>query len=259
MRHVEAHPTTEHGVQAVFTVSNSPGWVYVEALSFERAYLLLYKCVYAVCSRRNIQNVDPTEYTSLLTPQWNPGIKQHAWIRVRGGLYHGDLGQVRNMREEDGEIDVAVVPRVAYAVTARSTKRLKKQDMRPRPRRISVEDAIAEYSEDNVKFIGSGYELFGKFYEKEGFRILSLPRNAVEPVKPSIHQIASFIDAAIESIIRPRQDEVERATDNIRPERRPFTDKAIWQAGNIIVEDLVFESLLKLGDTVEIIGGGEKV
>lgn len=242
-----------YGIHSVFNVPNSPGWVYVEATESERAYVLMRDCPYTYCIRQNIRKVEPKEYKPLLSPVRPDGIKENSWVMIRGGLYHGDVGQVRAIWKGIDLLDIAVVPRHAPPAIFKSAKRRRKMDGRPRQIRMCKDDAMAEYKHDNVKTKGTGFELFGKYHDDRGFRIITIGSSAVQPTKPSIHQITSFIDAALETLIN--QVGVNYESGSNSDKHHAFIDREIWRAGNIRIEDIHIDTNFKPGDAVELIGG----
>ncbi|KLO10010.1 hypothetical protein SCHPADRAFT_999856 [Schizopora paradoxa] len=235
-------------VLSVFEVPNSPGWVYVEAKSVETIQNLFDGCIYVSLTSLNLHqrvaNIHPSLFKVILSPPRPLGIEAHAWIKVLGGLYHGDIGQVRSVDEDLGIVDVAVVPRLAPAARQKPTKRLRMQKRRPLPRRIQHEDAIEGYSgADIAKTVENGFEMRGHFYEESGFRIVSLSINALEPATPTMLEISNFLDAATERIIREHTDSTT------------YTDEDVWRVGHIDIHKLSIQCFLKVGDAVEIIGG----
>lgn len=230
-------------IRSVFEVVNVPGRIYVEASTREKVPELMRNCVWSRSTLSNIHKVDTPEYTSLLTPFRPPDIELHLWVKNRGGLYNGDIGQVRALHEDVGEVEVAVVPRVAPAPNLKPSKRARKRDRRPLPRRLLWEDAIKEYTVKYVKTVGTGFELKGNLHDDRGFRLLMVGRDAIELTKPTMQQISDFTDAAIEYIINQHED------------TRDYTDCDIWRAGHIDLKKLHVECLLKIGDNVEIVEG----
>lgn len=233
-------------IRSIFQVVNSPGWVYVEASASERVHKLMKPCVWTRCTTTNILPVDPVEFVRLLTPVRQPGIDVHAWVEIRGGVYHGDIGQVRAVYEEVGELDVAVVPRTVPAAKLKPVKRARMQYQRPIPKRMRREDAIEKFSEKLVKTVGAGYELKGKYHEEAGFRVITVRRNAVQLAKPTLDRITQFIDAAIEKLINDHGDTIG------------YTDADIWHAGHIDLKTIRIDSLLRVGDEVEIVDGEQQ-
>lgn len=214
--------------------------------------------MYTYGTRKNIRQIQPTEYTSLITPIRQNGLNQHAWVTIKGGLYHGDVGQIRALRDDGEYVDIAVVPRIAPANRHHSTKRRKKQDGRPHPRRIRISDAVEEYGEEQVKIAGKGFEMFGKYYEKHGFTIVTLSHKEVDITRPTMHRIANFIDAALESLINPYYDDDDETGTHDETKQRFFCDDDIWQAGHIDINEVEVDSLLRIGDDVEMIEGDKR-
>lgn len=235
-------------VRAVFHVPNSPGRIYVEAASEERAVRLLKNSVFTYCRPGQTYAVDPAEFTVLLSPIREPGVDVHSWVTIRGGRYHRDIGQVRAVREHGGLLDVAVVPRIAASVGSKpkAAKRARVRDPRPPPRRMRWEDAVFEFGNKAITRRDSGYEHKSCFYEEDGFRILTIGRDSVELARPTLRQISKFVDAAVERVINTRDASTE------------YTDDDVWAAGHIDLKKLDFDHLLKIGDEVEIVDGSRR-
>lgn len=56
----------------------------------------------------------------LATSKKRPAIKKGDWIRIKGGIYTGDLAQVFDYEEAKGRVMVKMIPRIDY--TERVTK-----------------------------------------------------------------------------------------------------------------------------------------
>lgn len=204
---------------------------------------LLERCIYAFCRVDTIETVRDTDLPSILTPTSNTSIKEHSWVRIQGGLYHHDIGQVREICEHERRVKVAVVPRIAPEAKRKPAKRVRRQDRRPTPRRLSIGDALREYGEALVRRRSNGFELKEQFIENDGFVILSLPQNALGSVRPKMHEISDFADAAMEHII----------SSGLRVSQ--CTDEELWGTARVDIETIDLDCFLRKGDIVKIIGG----
>lgn len=230
------------GVKSVFCVVNSPGRVYVETDDDALAERIFKDCIF-VSHGAEERPIPSREVSSLLSPVPERGMCKNSWVKILGGLYHGDIGQVRGFLQDDSVVQVAIAPRLAPAPTLKRSKRRRKQESRPSPRRITWQDAVTEYGLWTVKTMTEGFELKDLYIENDGFHLLSVNRKAVQVVKPKIHEISMFTDAAVEKVLS---------------EGLPFsacTDDDVCNAGGIDVEKLDVDCLVRVGDSVEITGG----
>ncbi len=93
----------------------------------------------------------------------------------------------------------------------------------------------------------TGYEYEGTTHTaKTVFRALYLRHDVLEPYQPTMTEISPFIDGVIERIVVQSKD--EDATYD-------FDDEELYKNGGILLEKLRIESLLEVGDEIEIIEG----
>ncbi|KLO11985.1 hypothetical protein SCHPADRAFT_891181 [Schizopora paradoxa] len=230
------------GVKSVFCVTNSPGRIYVETEDDALMEKVLHNCIF-VSHDAERQRVPSHELPCLLSPVPEVGLEEHSWVKIRGGLYHNDIGQVRGFLQGGSVVEVAVAPRLAPAATLRPRKRLRRQDGRPLPRRLTWQDAVKEYGISTVKTMTEGFQVNGVYIENNGFHVLTVNRNATKVVKPRMQEISMFIDAALEKLISEGSN------------LSSCTDEDVYSMGHIDIEKLDVDCLFGVGDAVEIIKG----
>ncbi len=237
------------GVRSVFSVKQCPGRLYIEANCINSARELLKRT--PVVYWTNVYVVQENERTQLLHPTTPPALSTWDWVKIRSGLYRGDVGQV-TLVDNDEMYEVAVVPRISPRPTPMPGKRLRPKKSRVPARRMKTDDALRIFG-DKITLTDHGYKYQGHPYHKEGFRGLYLRFDAVEPYRPTMTEIAFFMDAAIEKIIEKHdypkivKGELIQAPD--------YDDEDLQREGGIYYEKLRIESLLEVHDEIEVVYG----
>lgn len=241
-----ARPDGTHNIKSIFHVTKSRGRIYVETDCVEDVQNALKGCIHVFPLRDTIQTMHATEIPQLLSPVREKNLTKHSWVRIRGGLYHNDVGQVRNVYDVDNKVEVAVVPRLAPAARTKPSKRLRTQEQRPTPRRLKEEDARKQYGDTLVTFLENGFQIKEKIFEEAGFHVASFDRKALEVIKPKIHEISNFTDVAMERLISEGVDITK------------CTDMQIWRVAHINADGIEYDCFVEKGDTVRIIEGPNK-
>ena len=128
--------TSEHQVRSAFTRGSVRGSIYVEGVLDANMISLLNATPGIIRKQSSVvrQMIDPSDWVKLLTMQ-DPMtvVKASQWIRVRNGVYKGDLGFVTHV--EAWGARVLVVPRLKLPTPqlASSLKR-KRTAIKPEPR-----------------------------------------------------------------------------------------------------------------------------
>jgi transcription antitermination factor NusG len=129
--------TGEHKIRSAFSRVSLGGSIYVEGILDANTVSLLYLTPGIIRKRSSgvvRQAIDPSDWVKLLTMH-DPMmvVKAGQWVRVRSGVYKGDLGFV--MEVEASGARVLVVPRLKPPTpeAAASLKR-KRTAIRPEPR-----------------------------------------------------------------------------------------------------------------------------
>jgi hypothetical protein len=128
--------TSEHQLRSAFTRGSIRGSIYVEGILDANLIYLLNSTPGIIRKQSGVvrQIIDPSDWVKLLTMQ-DPMtvVKANQWIRVRNGVYRGDLGFVTHL--EAWGARVLVVPRLKTPTpqAAVSLKR-KRTAIRPEPR-----------------------------------------------------------------------------------------------------------------------------
>jgi transcription antitermination factor NusG len=127
---------TQHQIRSAFTRGSIRGAIYVEG-NLDADMISLLRLTPGIIQTRSgvvRQLIDPSDWVKLLTIQ-NPilAVKAGQWIRVRKGVYKGDLGFVT--RVEAWGAEVLVVPRlVTPTPQADISLKRKRTAIRPEPR-----------------------------------------------------------------------------------------------------------------------------
>ena len=122
--------SSEHQIRSAFTRGSLPGAIYVEG-NLDAGTMSLINLTPGIIRKRTgvvRQLIDPSDWVKLLTME-DPisVVKAGQWIRVRNGVYKGDLGFVT--RVEAWGAQVLVVPRLKTP-----SRKRKRTDPKPEPR-----------------------------------------------------------------------------------------------------------------------------
>jgi ribosomal protein L24 len=115
-----------HGIFSCFTQDSLQGSIYVEAQSFPAVVNILHGISGVV---RRAQGGPPVikivhiKDMPLLLSMERSTIKPSSWVRIKAGLYKGDLGLVRDVDTLSHLCDVYVVPRLAYGTKGKCGNR----------------------------------------------------------------------------------------------------------------------------------------
>ena len=134
---LERATQVEHQIRSAFTRGSIRGAIYVEG-NLDADMISLLKLTPGIVVRQKSgverQLIDPSDWVKLLTMQ-DPisAVKAGQWIRVRNGVYKGDLGFVT--RVEAWGAQVLVIPRLKTPTSQTDTSlKRKRTAIRPEPR-----------------------------------------------------------------------------------------------------------------------------
>jgi len=127
----------EHQIRSAFTRGSVRGYIYVESIMDANMISLLNITPGIIRTLKHFgvvrQKIDPSDWVKLLTMQ-DPltVVKASQWIRVRSGVYKGDIGFLT--RVEAWGARVLVVPRLKTPLaTPQPTASLKRKRTLPKP------------------------------------------------------------------------------------------------------------------------------
>jgi hypothetical protein len=127
--------TSEHQIRSAFTRGSVRGSIYVEGNLDANMTSLLNMTPGIVRKQSGVvhQIIDPSDWMKLLTMQ-DPMtvVKAGQWIRVRNGVYKGDLGFLTHVDSWGGQ--VLVVPRLKTPTPPTASLKRKRTAIRPEPR-----------------------------------------------------------------------------------------------------------------------------
>ncbi len=106
----ESFTGRHEGVRSVFAVKQCPGRLYIEANCINSARELLKRT--PIVFWNNVYVVQESERRQLFSPKTPPALSRTDWVKIRSGLYRGDIGQVTHV-DNDQMYEVIVVPRIA--------------------------------------------------------------------------------------------------------------------------------------------------
>ena len=128
--------TSEHQIRSAFTRGSVRGSIYVEGILDANLFSLLNFTPGIIRKQSGVvcQIIDPSDWMRLLTMQ-DPTtvVTANQWIRVRKGVYKGDLGFVTGV--EGWGAQVLVVPRLKTSTPPATTSlKRKRTAIKPEPR-----------------------------------------------------------------------------------------------------------------------------
>lgn len=181
-------------------------------------------------------------------------MKPGHFVQIRAGLYRQDLAQVLTIDENNGFLRVRVVPRLPPPVydKKKPKKRARTRKFRPGQNQCFPGNLQHIYSSAKIKTLQNGFEFRGKEFDKDGFRIVKYYRDTVSVVKPTLMEIARFIDATVEHV---RRTHLQSETGTLKY----YSDRDIMEVGNFDLSQISKdESLISIGHEVEIVEGPSK-
>ncbi|CAA7270364.1 unnamed protein product [Cyclocybe aegerita] len=136
----------EHQIRSAFTCGSLRGWVYLEALMNPNLIHLLERTPRIIHTKQGIvqHGIKPSDWLRMLT-MTNPdtSVEVNQWVRVRKGIYRGDVGLV--VKVESWGVEVLLVPHLAAPIMEPSLKR--KQSVVP-PKPALFEPNVIKYLYD---------------------------------------------------------------------------------------------------------------
>lgn len=164
-------------IKAAFCKDNLKGYIYVEAHkeTHVREALSGLRSIFHSKPPRIVPLTEMVEAVTVETTSVK-AVQPGSWIRMRAGLYKGDLGKVIDVDINSGKATVKLVPRIDYAALANrdpaeARRNFGKQPkVRPPPRPFSIDEAKAnrlEVSQNRDRATG---ELFYVLNNNNRFR-----------------------------------------------------------------------------------------
>ena len=175
---------TQHKIRSAFTRGSVRGAIYVEGHLDADMISLLNLTPGIIRKRSGVvhQLIDPSDWVKLLTMQDpNSVVKAGQWIRVRNGLYKGDLGLV--MRVQAWGIEVLVIPRLKTP-TPQADASLKRKQTAIKPEQRLFDPATFLSIQPKHQFDGS-YTSRGLVFH-HGLLRLNLDLHSISPVSAGI-------------------------------------------------------------------------
>lgn len=244
---MKSKATTSGGeVGRVFYAKGAPGRVYVQARNSDVAYELCKDS--SDLYLNNVSIVPLEDIQQLLSMRERDTPEEGWWIRIRRGKYKGDIGQVVELSNETNQLTVKVVPRMRRGKPKEPKRQRTNRATRPIAMRRRYMD-IRKEMRDEVKKTADGFEYEGEQYDKMGFILMKIDDRDIRRVWPTLEEISTFVDAAIEKV----QNENDMRGTEL--EGRGYCDEDIFKAGNIKVEQLSIPYFYSTGDKVRITVG----
>jgi len=102
----------EFQIFSVNAIDKTEGYIYVEAYNNKHVYLAIQNI--GIVNSRKVSIVNFADRTQIFEndPTKNIEVKPGQWVRIKKGLYAGDLGQVEDVDEAKARALVKLVPRI---------------------------------------------------------------------------------------------------------------------------------------------------
>ncbi|MCQ2820098.1 MAG: hypothetical protein MJ252_22765 [archaeon] len=216
---------------SAFCFKRDKGFIYVEAYR-EQDVREAVSDLSAVM-KNAIKVVPPKEMAGLLKTYDNmviPKIKENDWVRIQGGVYAGDLGQVIKIDDPINEIYVKLIPRLLSEKErdentkmniGEYNKRLK-QRIRPKQQKFVAKN----YKNCGTKqfFLLGQVITWNKDMFYDGFIIKKFKANSLiyENVDPKVDEIKAFYEGKEDQEEEEQNMEIEENN-----KRRRFSNKEI--------------------------------
>ncbi|KAJ3125912.1 transcription elongation factor spt5 [Nowakowskiella sp. JEL0407] len=180
----------------VFARDNAPGIIYVEAKKLSHVQTAITN-VNLVNSNAKIALVQVGEMVDCVTIRKNVEvIVPGSWVRLKRGIYAGDLGKVIGVSGSGEEADVLVLPRLEKqnGDAMDEDKKRKKTTIRPKAQRLTDED-IRFYRQRNHPDPNGNIQIhnIGKI-TPQGFLLKTVKANALDTkdVNPTLEERTEF-------------------------------------------------------------------
>ena len=193
------------------------------------------------------------------------------WVKIKKGLYAGDVGRVHKINKSGAEIHL--IPRVAYEKPAISKKR-KFTPTRPPPRLFEFALFQKIWPKHTLKQIGDGSRTNGRVTFQRGVLKKTFTRRSIGEIVETIpyatwmnFRVSDHPDFTVETLPRPREwifkegDRVNVQVDGYEGEAK-FLQSLKYHAEvtlpdtqTVIVRWHCILKHFEIADEVEIIGG----
>ncbi|XP_051829788.1 transcription elongation factor SPT5-like [Antechinus flavipes] len=218
-------------IQSVVAPEYLKGYVYVEA--HKLCHVL--DAIQGVASlRQGCRNPKPvpigemTDVLKVLRRQ-APSLRPGSWVRVRAGLYKGDLAQVTRSEPGNAAVFLKMIPRIHYSRGA-PTPGFRKRKRLPRPPQKLLDAQKIRSLGGKLSRDGDFLLFRGNRYSTEGFLFKTFPMSALvtEGVSPALCELQHF-EKGPEAL-----QELELSVDDAVERRFGAGDKVRVSAGDLI-------------------------
>ncbi|KAJ7594369.1 transcription elongation factor SPT5 [Mycena floridula] len=193
-----AHPLQ---IISAFERDTLPGMIYIEATSSQQ---VLQACngLVGVYPSRGVQLVPIEEMASLLQiKKKDVVVTPGSWVRLKRGLYQGDLAQVIDINDDGESVGLKLIPRIdlnprddaSIGGVKRKRTTATSGAMRPPQRLFNFEEVAKAYGRSGINKRNHYYVLSGETYN-QGFleKDFKLSWCSLEDVNPSLDEITQF-------------------------------------------------------------------
>jgi len=102
----------EFQIFSACAVEKTQGYIYIEAFSDKHVYMAITNIPHVFGSKITLVNFADRTQIFESDPTKTVQVKIGQWVRVKRGLYEGDLAQIQDIDESKGRVEVKLVPRL---------------------------------------------------------------------------------------------------------------------------------------------------
>jgi transcription elongation factor SPT5 len=252
------------GIYSVVAPEHTKGFIFVEADKEPNVRAAIHG-VPNVFSF-NTMLVPMAQMTSVLrVSTQNVDLQQGAWVRIKRGLYQGDIGQVVEADTTTGSrFEIKLLPRLTMgldddtaqqAATGKGTKRKKKVDLNTRPaaRAFNAEELHEMGQRLETEVLEQGRTVYyyqGEAFQDDGYmyKWMSVKSLETQNVRPTLDELQLFYHSGA-------RDADSKTGEGKDVDETP-EDKLVRLAR--IAKDRAVPVRYAKGDVVKVVTGGEK-
>ena len=124
-------------------------------------------------------------------------IKPKSWVRVKRGIFQGDIGQVDYVDEAQNQVQLKLIPRIDYS-RHRGALRKAQPDADAKKKKRKIRPPCKLFDLKAIRAVGVDFLIFeGNRYSRKGFLYKNFAMSAIlaDGVKPTLIELERFEEA----------------------------------------------------------------